>query len=181
MLQMEDHLQKLKTELRVEGGHLMFQNQDLLMISCPWFTSLQLELENTLGAMGTASLIKTAARTWGERMLDIYTPQIQGKTLEEKTKYILETYNFKGWGRSELVEFNDAPPRIVVRKIDPYFENAYKGSADEPRCYLYLGVMTIIAGFAKSEQFPELEITETKCIAKSDPHCEFVLEPKQEA
>jgi predicted hydrocarbon binding protein len=173
---MEDHLEKLKTELRVEGGHLMFQSQDLLMISCSWFTSMQLELENTLGTMGTASLIKTAARTWGERMHGIYKSQVQGKTLEEKIRYILETYNFKGWGRAELVEFNDTPPRIVVRKIDPYFENAYKGSVDEPRCYIYLGVMAIISGFAKSEQFPDLEVNETKCIAKDDPHCEFVIE-----
>ncbi len=177
---MEDQLQKLKTELRIEEGYLKLKNQRLLIVSSPWFTAMQLELENTLGAMGAATLIKNAARTWGTRMIDIYTPQVQGKTLEEKTRHILETYNFKGWGLSELVELCENPLRIVVRKTYPYYENAYKGSADDSRCYLYFGVMTIIAGFAKSEQSPELEITETKCIAKGDPHCEFVIKPKQE-
>ncbi|MFX1474431.1 MAG: V4R domain-containing protein [Promethearchaeota archaeon] len=177
---MEDQLQKLKSELRTGEGILQYQNQRHLMVSCPWFTALQTELENTIGAIGAASLIKNAAIAWGKQLLDIYTPQLKELTLKEKVSHIVETFNLEGWGLAELVELQETPPRIVIRKTHPYFDNTYKGSADEPRCYLYFGVMTIIAGFAESEKFRELEITETKCNAKGDSHCEFVVEPAQD-
>ncbi|MFX1474435.1 MAG: V4R domain-containing protein [Promethearchaeota archaeon] len=174
---MDDQLQKIKTEYRVHDGLLMYENQRHLIISCPWFAALQLGLENTLGDMGAATLVTSAARTWGTRMLKMYTPLVKGMHFEEKIKYIIQTYNTAGWGLAELIEFQTDPARIVIKKTQPYYKDRYKGSADGPRCYLYLGVTRIIEGLAKAEGFPELETTETKCIAKGDPHCEFVLEP----
>ena len=177
-MKMEDHLQKVKTDFQIKEGLLIYRNQRQIMVSCPWFTAVQTELENTLGDMGAASLITGAARTWGTKMVEMYKPQVSGMSFEEKVKYILQTFSIAGWGLAEVVEFSTSPPRIVIKKTEPYFEDMYNGAADGSRCYLYLGVMAIIEGFAKTENLPELETTETKCIAKGDPHCEFVLEPK---
>jgi predicted hydrocarbon binding protein len=156
----------------------MHENKRHLMISCPWFTALQLELENTLGEMGAAALIIGATQTWGTRMAKAYAPLVKGMTFEEKVKYTIHAFNKAGWGQAELVEYHGDPVRIVIKKTQPYYEDRYNGSAEGSRCYLYHGVTTIIEAFAKAEDFPELETIETKCIAKGDPDCEFTVEPK---
>ncbi|MFX1474433.1 MAG: V4R domain-containing protein [Promethearchaeota archaeon] len=174
---MEHHLQKIMAEFQIRDGLLLYRNQRQVMVNCSWFAALQAGLESTLGDIGAASLISSAAKTWGTRMLGDFKPLVKGMPFEETVKFVLQIYNIAGWGPAELQEFSTNPPRIVLKKTEPYFENGYNGSADGPRCYLYLGVTRIIEGLAKAEGFPELETTETKCIAKGDPHCEFVLEP----
>jgi predicted hydrocarbon binding protein len=176
---MEELYKNIINQLSLKGDVLYLNDKRYMLLGPSWLAELQKGLEKLMGADGTALLIEDATRRMGHRLLATYAPLIKGKSLEEKLQFILQMHTVTGWGKLELVEIQQSPPRIVLKDTMPYTKDAYDGKADSPKCYFQSGLLAIVEGLAKSEGWPPLQGTETKCAAKGDSHCEFVAEPAQ--
>jgi predicted hydrocarbon binding protein len=93
-------------------------------------------------------------------------------------KFLLYQWNKLGIGRLEIVSHDHSKLKFVLRlHFSPealtYLEHE---KSKEPVCYEALGNMMGGAELI----YPGIEGTETKCLAKGDPYCEFVFQmPKK--
>ena len=96
----------------------------------------------------------------------------------EGLKFLVHQYNGVGKGRLELIVKDPSKPVYVVRlHFSPialvYLEHE---QANEPVCYHFAAFCSGAVGLFH----PGIEATETKCLAKGDPYCEFICEiPKK--
>jgi predicted hydrocarbon binding protein len=98
--------------------------------------------------------------------------RIMASGKDETLKFLLDQFNKLGIGRLELISRDPSEPRFVFRlHFSPealtYLEHE---RPNKPVCYEAAGCMAGGAGFI----YPDIEIVETKCLAKGDPYCEFV-------
>ena len=103
-------------------------------------------------------------------------PDSQNKI--DSLKFGLNEFNKLGLGKVELVSADSAKPRFIFRYYFSPIALAYleHKKTTEPMCYHFTGVW---AG-GTSILYPGVEAVETKCMAKGDPYCEFIVEiPKK--
>ncbi len=175
-MQMEELFKDFILQLKIkEDGLVYFRDNRSVLLSVPWFTTMQRELEGIIGADGAFVLIESAAKRWASRAVNDYAPLVKGKPFEEKIKFVLQMHSITGWGNWELAEFSSNPLQIIIKETRPYHEDAYGGKADGPRCYYQSGLVALIEELAKLEGLPPTKGTETKCMAQGDPYCEFVF------
>lgn len=96
----------------------------------------------------------------------------------EAFKFCVAEFNRMGKGRLEIVKADSDKIYFVLRFYLNGIALAYleHEKTTEPICYHFAGV------FAGATQiiYPGVEAVETKCMAKGDPYCEFVVEiPKK--
>jgi len=89
-------------------------------------------------------------------------------------KFYVDEYNRLGIGRVEVRESIPSKPFFVFRLyFNPIgFTYLEHEKVREPVCHQFAG---ILAGGANNV-YPGIEATETKCIARGDPYCEFILQ-----
>ncbi len=88
---------------------------------------------------------------------------------EEAIKHMLHWIQSLGWGRVELIECT--PSIRCLLRIRNLFECAGVKS-EEPRSHLFRG---FLAGFFSKVWNRQVSVVETRCIAKGDPYCEFLI------
>jgi len=76
-----------------------------------------------------------------------------------------------GFGKLEVVKVDFSSGRAIIRVYDSFECELYKGSG-KASSYFIRG---IIKGYAQEVFRKEVVVTETKCIAKGDSYCEFVV------
>ena len=79
----------------------------------------------------------------------------------------------RGWCVPELVEWDEQKPRLVVRMHDLFTCKPFAGQRKAPTGHLMRGVL---AGIVEELTGASVKVKETKCVAKGDPYCEFVVE-----
>ena len=79
----------------------------------------------------------------------------------------------RGWCRTEVVEWDEEKPRLVVRMWDLFECMPFRNQGGRPRSHFMRG---LLAGVVKAMTGVEVMARETRCIAKGDPYCEFVVE-----
>ncbi len=96
----------------------------------------------------------------------------------ESFKFCIKEFNRMGKGRLEIISADSDKPHFILRMYFSPIALAYLDyeRSKEPVCNHFAGIW---AGGA-NVFYPGIESTETKCIAKGDPYCEFVIEiPKK--
>ena len=89
--------------------------------------------------------------------------------VEKTIKYMTQWIQSLGWGRVDLIEC--IPYTKCTLKIRNLFECVGIRS-DEPRSHLFRG---FLAGFFSKIWNRQVTVIETKCMAKGDPYCEFMI------
>ncbi len=179
---MQDEFKNYLTMLQYAGGVLRSMGADRYMLaSTSWLTDLQQEIENIIGPDGAYAVFETASKSGGQSASEgaSFAALFAGMPLEERVKLVLKYGQLQGWGPHELVEYSPDPFKVVVRSPRPYIGNAYEGKADGPRCYYQVGLANVIQALANMDKRDlTLQFTETKCVAKGDPFCEYTFEAK---
>jgi predicted hydrocarbon binding protein len=166
--------EEFKEELEVVDKEIMFR--DLRLIFCPadWLTGQEEEISNILGSNALSMLFQKAGEFCHDELAKIIVDSNPDASTEEQIKAFLSYLNASGWGAAELVEFSLDPVTVVIKVKNSYVVDLMQ--ADEPVCYAYGGILQTITVFLEEHNLEsELECTETKCVAKGDPHCEFRL------
>jgi predicted hydrocarbon binding protein len=92
----------------------------------------------------------------------------------EAFKFCVEELNRMGKGRLEITLTDNGKLPFVLRFYFSPIALAYleHDNSKEPVCHHFAGIW---AG-GTTMIYPGAEVTETKCVAKGDPYCEFVIE-----
>ncbi len=79
----------------------------------------------------------------------------------------------RGWCVPELVEWDEQKPRLVVRMHNLFTCKPFAGQREAPTGHFMRGVL---AGIVEELTGASVKVVETRCVAKGDPYCEFVVE-----
>jgi len=91
-----------------------------------------------------------------------------------QAKTLSALYRACGWGIMDMTYFNPLTLSLRV-KIEENFEPEAFSPMKEPVCHFTRG---LFAGATKVIWGREFIVTETKCKAMGDPHCEFIIRKK---
>ncbi len=90
-------------------------------------------------------------------------------------KACLRLFQAYGFGRFQ-VTFYRLKEILVVRAYDLFECEVFRGKLKQPNSHIFRGILAYIAEEVVGK---EVEVEETKCIAKGDPYCQFVIRPRE--
>ena len=96
------------------------------------------------------------------------------KYYREEIMEVLKVIQALGWGRIKKLEldFDRKRGRLII--LDLFESETSRGQFAVPKCHFFRG---FLAGFLSQLLEVNIKVAEVRCIAKGDPHCEFVFEP----
>ncbi len=176
---MNEKFKEFVNALDFEKGVVSYKGTRMIMVSASWLGNLQKEIENILGPSGAYVVIRNASYLGGFDVAKKLNKMFGGLPLEEKIRAYLSFATLRGWGEFSLQELSLDPLKIIIRYENSYIKGRYE-SADEGKCFYFTGIAAVIEEFLKFEGITyEVEAVETKCVAKGDPHCEFLFHKKE--
>ncbi len=127
------------------------------------------EVKERYGSGGEAFLYHI-----GRELGEVSGEKYRGREVgEEFIREDILSFQAFGWGVPKVVELNLSRPRIRLRFYDLFESSVVKGEKSEPYCHFFRGYL---AGLFSRFLGTRVEVMETKCIAKGDPYCEFIVE-----
>jgi len=158
-------------QMEIGKGRMSLLGQPIGMICLPTL----LKLEQSLSSRGlpneTYSVAKSAAEEWFLRMKNEY-----GITsLKELTKWSSTIISLAGWGNLSVKSLDLEKKRALLDFSDSSFAKAH-GHSEHPVDNLVRGYT---AGQYQVILGTEVESVETRCNAKGDPVCQFLIQPKE--
>ena len=99
--------------------------------------------------------------------------ELIGEDFEKLLKIGSVMFEQVGFGKVKIVEADALKGKVVIRISDSFECELYKGQTNEPSSFLIKGMLK---GYFDELIKRDVKIVETKCIAKGDPYCEFVIE-----
>ncbi len=95
--------------------------------------------------------------------------EIQNLSDDETIRFMMKMGSEIGWGHFKLDDYDRGQKKMQIRVNNSPFAEAY-GYSGEGVCHLIRGVLGGMAAFLFSLN---CTVSETKCLAKGDEHCEF--------
>ena len=99
--------------------------------------------------------------------------ELIGEDFEKLLKLGSVMFEQVGFGRVKIVEADALKGRVVIRVSDSFECELYKGQTSEPSSFFIKGMLK---GYFDELIKRDVKVIETKCIAKGDPYCEFIIE-----
>jgi len=178
-------MKRLMETMKLEEGKVTICNIPFIITFTKSIYYTQKELENVLGEKWR----KVSYDSGKTDALACYSSYIKSSRFAPFIKYLVsngaasfkfcvEEFNKMGKGRLEIMNEDANIPKFLVRLYFSPIALAYleHHGTSKPVCHHIAG---IFAG-AGLINYPGIEATETKCMAKGDPYCEFVIEiPKK--
>ncbi len=109
----------------------------------------------------------------GRKMYNVYSKMVEeaGGGLNELLAFWREVFRHTGFGAIEHVEISYLTKTAIIRVQDSFECRLFK----ETGKFESHGIRGFIAGFMSSLFKTKVRVEETKCIAKGDPYCEFIV------
>ncbi len=139
-----------------------------VIVSIETFVHLQKDAEKIMGIDGAAVLLYEAGKKSGERWINRFRKEWGLKD----QKFIEAVQNFYaelGWGRFDVKEDNGK--ELVVSVENSFIARGY-GKSGVAVCHFLRGYN---AGLAEVLKGKGMDAEETRCAAKGDEFCEFVM------
>jgi len=95
--------------------------------------------------------------------------EIQNLSDNETIRFMMKMGSEIGWGHFKLDDYDFAQKKMQIRVENSPFAAAY-GDSGAGVCHLIRGVLGGLATFLFSRN---CIVSETRCLAKGDEHCEF--------
>ncbi len=157
---------------------LMLSNVRALLLDEPALKGLLVDVRERMGTGGEAMLYHFGFQLGLEGADYILREAENIGAVEplEKLSIAADIFKANGYGViEEITAFREKPPYLEL-KISGCIEcSLAEGKADKPFSHFIRG---IIAGFSTRLFNREMFAEETRCIAKGDPHCKFIIKPK---
>lgn len=150
-------------------GVIRHLGTEWILMRVETFHEMRREIDKALGT-GASVVCYLAGKGAGRSLANLMQQRAKTNTLEEIYKRIAEIYEKCGWGILQPVLFRQRTGEFLLRIYNNAFARGLQSRSSA--CYyvkgLLEGIIEELAGrHAKSE--------ETKCMAKGDAYCEFIL------
>ena len=126
------------------------------------------KIKETYGSGGEAFLYHIGY-TLGEIAGQKYLTE---KVSEDFIKEDALAFQAYGWGIPEIVRIDLEEPEIIIRLHDLFESKHAKGKKNKANCHFVRG---FLAGLFTKFLGKKMFAIETKCVAKGDPYCEFLV------
>jgi len=142
----------------------------VLVLTADEFSWVYEKIKETYGSGGEA-LFYHIGYSFGEAVGEKYKGE---KITEDFIREDLLAFQAFGWGIPEILRM-DLEECVVILRFYDLFESIHvKGKKNRPNCHFVRGYLAgLFSKFFNKKMFA----IETKCIAKGDPHCEFIVKP----
>lgn len=147
-----------------------------MTLTCTSFVNAIEHLKRELGSAGEAILFYEGVAA-GEAMEREWRPLLSSFTGEQVFASVLRILRSLGWLIGEVLKWDERGPEVIVRAYE-LFECRLAKAKDKPNSQFFRGLIT---GLARSLLKRDVVAVETRCVAKGDPFCEFVVKLREEA
>jgi hypothetical protein len=107
---------------------------------------------------------------WAEQVKKVY-----GFQSKDYFRWLIDISNIAGWGKSELVQFDESSLTGTFRTENALVGSSFKGQVSSPVDHIWRG---LTAGGLTAVFGQDIDWIETKCIATGQPVCEFIFKPR---
>jgi predicted hydrocarbon binding protein len=156
-------------EYDADEGRITFNDVRYVVIRPDTVVDFQKAAEAELGER-VAELMMAGGYTGGSRSSRTYK-EVFNYSNEEIVAFMCKMGGEIGWGNFEVEKLDPEDKELIVTVRDSAFAEAY-GPSEESVCHMIRGVM---AGMAAGIFGTEVTSEETRCQAKGDELCRFVL------
>lgn len=150
------------------NGRFSVINVPAVILSIETFVNFQKNAERILGCDGAAVILYETGKKAGEKWISRFS-----KEWELKDQIFIEAvqnfYAELGWGKFDIKENNGK--ELIVRVENSFIAHGY-GKSNVAVCHFLRGYN---AGLAEVLKGKGLDACETRCTAKGDEYCEFVM------
>jgi uncharacterized protein len=155
-----------------ESGVLLLSNVPCVIVRPEAITSIQKQLEATIGGSAKGILYLAGERTAREGMSPLASqiPRAPPLTLANARR-IMDSAALLGWGRVDISTFDPAHGRLRLTVRNSPLARAY-GASKKPVCHFLSGW---IGGLGRFLLDREVLCEETACAAHGHDRCEFEL------
>ncbi len=167
----------LWNKIHFSQGHISFYDTRMEMMLSSLFGNLLTSSKNFWKeALFQYKLSKRAYRD------TLFNPLIaHGLKSDKLISLILNFADLGGWGKMTCASSQIRKGRAVYIVKDGAMASVYLrdyGKSKYPVCHVLRGAMA--AGASAIHGKLDIDAVETKCLAKGDPYCEFLIKPRKE-
>jgi predicted hydrocarbon binding protein len=164
-------LSNLSTD--TESGVLLLSNVPCVIVRPETITSIQKQLEETIGGSAKGVLYLAGERSARDGMSPFASQIPKGPPLSlANARRIMDSAALLGWGRVDIATFDPARGRLVLTVKNSPLARAY-GTSKKPVCHFLSGW---IGGLGRFLLDREVLCEETACAAHGHDRCEFELQ-----
>ena len=138
-----------------------------------WLKGLLEGIKRAFGEVGETVLYHTGYET-GKKVAESYKDNFEVNLRLSLGKLLALITQSMGWGVLRAVVW-DVDERVFILRVRDLWECKLAGKSDKPNSQFYRGVL---AGVFTSIFGREMVALETKCIAKGDEYCEFLIKSR---
>ncbi len=138
-----------------------------IIVSIETFVHLQKDAEKILGPMGASVLFYEAGKNAGERWINRFSKE-WGLKDQRFIGAVQDFYAELGWGKFTVEENKN---EMVIRIENSFIAKGY-GKSEVAVCHFLRGYN---AGLAEVLKGKGIDAEETRCAAKGDECCEFIM------
>ncbi|MFQ6081704.1 MAG: V4R domain-containing protein [Candidatus Bathyarchaeia archaeon] len=171
----KEHKVKLDLDEGEATGFFMGLPERVIIMTPENFVSMTKTLTTTFrtaGFMMFYMMGEEKGRDDVKKAIDALREQGIVFTKRQILEAIIQQSRINGWGAANLHKYNERKGTVTIRVENNPLAMAW-GKAEKPICYLLGGYW---AGALSEALEREVRCTETKCMSKGDPYCEFVIE-----
>jgi predicted hydrocarbon binding protein len=157
-------------QVSFEKGRIKIFEQPSSLIPSQSFVSMLKELEK----QGKENVIYNAGKDAGEKWFESMRKK-SSLNVDDVEKWGSGIVTLAGWGEAVLKEMKRDEGYMVYNLNKSIVAELY-GKSDHCVDHMFRG---LVAGAAKVTFKKDVDCIETKCVAKGDLTCEFIIQPKQ--
>jgi len=157
-------------QVSFEKGRIKIFEQPSSLIPSQSFVSMLKELEKERRENVIYRAGKDAGEKWFESM-----KKKSSLNVDDVEKWGSNIVTLAGWGEAKLKEMKQDQGYMVYELKNSVVAELY-GKTDHCVDHIFRG---LVAGTAKVTFKKDVDCVETKCVAKGDSVCEFIIQPKQ--
>lgn len=151
-----------------DNGGFSVINVPAVILSIETFVNFQKNAERILGYDGAAVLLYETGKKAGEKWINRFSKE-WGLNDKRFIEAVQNFYAELGWGKFDIKENNGK--ELIIRVDNSFIARGY-GKSEDAVCHFLRGYN---AGLAEVLKRQDLEACETRCVAKGDECCEFVM------
>lgn len=161
-----------------KANRLILGSLPMILTPRMFFVNIQKKVEEISGIDTGHLVYYQAAFESGYRYME-NSKKVYGITGKDLLQQYMDSVSLRGWGKFEILHLVEERGEGRVRLNHSAIAEEF-GRVGRSVCYPLAGAIAGAMQFLADEQNKEIEVTGTEplCMARGDPHCEFVVEPE---